>query len=663
MTGLFSERPAGGAAGPIDLSATPSFRLGPLEVRPSTREVRAADGALHVVEPRVMQVLVALALADGAVVSRDSLVARCWDGRIIGDDAINRPVAKVRKIADLSKPAAFAIDTIPRVGYRLRASEGAPPKDAAGEPRSVRLKPRLRALLIGLLSVAILTAAGAIGYRSYMDTPVASPVIAVLPFENLSSDRDTGRLARQVRDEVISVLDDNGLSVAPRSPIGLHTPAWARRSDAGSGPDLELQGQLLHDGDRADARITLRDKATGQAVWTSESGRPWRERAQLRQDLAATVNEAVQAAREPYRQPGLKIDPVTLGLHIRGVLAIEQPGVLRDVEAKLIMAEVVRRAPQFAAGHAYYAITLKPDCDPATAVGWRACDAARSEAERAIALYPAGAGAGYDALLQVRLLEHPTDLQGAETILRQGLAAAPSFPFLTMRACAFLVGLGRADEALPYCERAVALRPLGPPTNLRLAQALYAADEVTLSEQVYEEASRRAPDIDNLRRGLTEVAVFSGPPDQAAAILDDPARRSPTLTDDTLKALRLVLRARASGRPADIDAALGAVANTQQDPDTARHYEVMAAGLFNRPDMAFSALADAHPAVATGGGLLFLPVTETLRRDPRFWRLMTDRGVVRYWRTGNWPDFCRKPAFLAECRRRLGPVHHVEAKK
>lgn len=70
-----------------------------------------------------MQVLVALTRAADRVVSRDDLIRDCWSGRIVGDDAINGAVAKVRRLAHLTQEAAFKIETIPRVGYRLRIAE------------------------------------------------------------------------------------------------------------------------------------------------------------------------------------------------------------------------------------------------------------------------------------------------------------------------------------------------------------------------------------------------------------------------------------------------------------------------------------------------------------------------------------------------------------
>ena len=104
--------------GPSSLADEDDFQLGELCVRPSLREV-AVGGLRETLEPRVMQVLVALARANGAVLSRDELIRQCWGGRIVGEDAINRCVSKARQVAELGGSKAFEIETIPRVGYRL----------------------------------------------------------------------------------------------------------------------------------------------------------------------------------------------------------------------------------------------------------------------------------------------------------------------------------------------------------------------------------------------------------------------------------------------------------------------------------------------------------------------------------------------------------------
>ena len=109
---------AEGGADRIVLANEPPFRLGALDVTPAWRQVRFA-GENRTLEPRVMQVLVALAGAHGGIVGRDALVARCWDGRIVGENAINRVISILRALA--AETQAFGIETITKVGYRLRA--------------------------------------------------------------------------------------------------------------------------------------------------------------------------------------------------------------------------------------------------------------------------------------------------------------------------------------------------------------------------------------------------------------------------------------------------------------------------------------------------------------------------------------------------------------
>jgi DNA-binding winged helix-turn-helix (wHTH) protein/formylglycine-generating enzyme required for sulfatase activity/dienelactone hydrolase len=115
----------------VDLAVEPDFTLGALEVRPSSREV-LDSGEREVLEPRVMQVLVALARRRGQVVSRDQLIEECWAGRVVGEDAINRCIARVRRLAEAH--GGFAIETIARVGYRLTEQPGAARPNAASSP-------------------------------------------------------------------------------------------------------------------------------------------------------------------------------------------------------------------------------------------------------------------------------------------------------------------------------------------------------------------------------------------------------------------------------------------------------------------------------------------------------------------------------------------------
>ncbi|MBD2842108.1 winged helix-turn-helix domain-containing protein [Erythrobacter rubeus] len=125
----------------VELSKTSSFTLGGLLVEPALRAVQA-DGARVSLEPRVMQVLVLLASRAGEPVDRDTMVEQCWDGVIVGDDAIQRCIGRLRRLA--AEVGGYEIETIPKVGYRL-LEEGAP--TGSTPPRSqdrIASPPRLQ---------------------------------------------------------------------------------------------------------------------------------------------------------------------------------------------------------------------------------------------------------------------------------------------------------------------------------------------------------------------------------------------------------------------------------------------------------------------------------------------------------------------------------------
>ena len=100
------------------LAEMPDFAVGEALVCPATRTIDGPGGSTQV-EPRVMQVLIVLADASGGVVTRDTLLARCWGGVYAGDDSLNRAIAGVRRLASTIAAGSFEIETIPRTGYRL----------------------------------------------------------------------------------------------------------------------------------------------------------------------------------------------------------------------------------------------------------------------------------------------------------------------------------------------------------------------------------------------------------------------------------------------------------------------------------------------------------------------------------------------------------------
>lgn len=162
---------------PVVLAHSPAFRLGPVEVRPATREV-IGPGGREVIEPRIMQVLVALHDAGGEIVSRDDLIACCWDGRVVGDDAINRVISKLRRVGETVGGSAFRIETITKVGYRLVLENGVADNVPAVAP-TTPAKPQRpgvsRRALIGGAAAAAALGGGGIWYWQRGSAPSRIP--------------------------------------------------------------------------------------------------------------------------------------------------------------------------------------------------------------------------------------------------------------------------------------------------------------------------------------------------------------------------------------------------------------------------------------------------------------------------------------------------------
>jgi DNA-binding winged helix-turn-helix (wHTH) protein/Tfp pilus assembly protein PilF len=146
---------------PIILAHEPPFVLGPVQVTPSSLTLERG-GDRRVLEPKVMQALVVLARASGAVVSRDDLVATCWGGRFISEDAINRVLSRLRRQEEDLGAGVFKIETIPRVGYRLFVLPAARTEAPAETAGAVPSRTTRRVLVGGGVAAGALAVGGGV---------------------------------------------------------------------------------------------------------------------------------------------------------------------------------------------------------------------------------------------------------------------------------------------------------------------------------------------------------------------------------------------------------------------------------------------------------------------------------------------------------------------
>ena len=149
--------------GPLELAAAESLQLGEVELRFATLEI-VRDGQPQRVAPKAMAILLALAQRAGETVSHDLLLDLVWTHDEVTPDVLSRGVRDLRRALGDASPAQSVIQTIPRIGYRLRdrpsvlRESAQQPKTRAPELPQTTLPTQERLHRRPMLAVAMLAA-------------------------------------------------------------------------------------------------------------------------------------------------------------------------------------------------------------------------------------------------------------------------------------------------------------------------------------------------------------------------------------------------------------------------------------------------------------------------------------------------------------------------
>ena len=246
--------------GKVDLAHEPMFQLGIVHVHPATRQLSSGDRS-ETLEPRIMQVLVALYRA-GRIVTRDELIARCWDGRIVSDDAINRVISRIRHLASDIGQGSFRVETITKVGYRL---DPEPPRATVAPPESGAIsRSRLggidrRALIAGGV---ILAAAGAWRMGKPLVGPRINPEARNLFERGMEANRqgwiETGDQAKAYFEQAVDI-DPNFADAWGALALQMHTVQVEGSDEVGVADRIRSAARraLTLDPTQREARVAL----------------------------------------------------------------------------------------------------------------------------------------------------------------------------------------------------------------------------------------------------------------------------------------------------------------------------------------------------------------------------------------------------------------------
>lgn len=635
----------------VDLAHTPPFRIGSLEVRPSTREIMAGDRS-QVLEPRIMQVLVGLARRRGEVVSRDDLIASCWGGRVVGDDAIDRCIGAIRRLAQTY--GGFSVETIVRVGYRLNEANGE--REPAQRPSFWR-RPRAgpRAWAVAALAALVVAASGAWLLRDRLRPAEKAHEIrvAVLPFDVLSPGQNLRYFADGLRDEILGVLSSNQvLAVSRNESLALRGPNSRQGIDR-LGVGLLLDGTVQRNGENLRVRLHVDDARAHVTLWSRDFEGPAKDADVLQARVAGSATIVTNWLVSDRYGLGAKIDRATLAAYLEAGDELDNRGGDRAIP---ILRQIVARAPDFSYGHSALALALAisavaaPDAERPALLA-----ETRTEARRALDLDPRN-GEGYLALA---MLTPPHAWQAREGLISKGLSIDPTSPYLPAIYSTLLADLGRSREALAMQQRGVAAAPYWPRGQAYLVRRLADQGRIGQARATAARTARLWPENNYVSQTRFRLAMESAPAALALSLLEESIARPSGTFPAAADVWRTFLRARDTHDKALRSRAAQSLVEAADAAVVDSRAAVAGLAMLGDVDAAFSQAeglrsleGQARPyGLDDTTSVLFAPITRPLRQDPRFMPLAASLGLVAYWRaTGRWPDFCAEPGLPYDCK-------------
>src|SRR5260370_5740554 len=140
--------------------------------------------------------------------------------------------------------------------------------------------------------------------------------IAVLPFENLSDEKENAYFADGIQDDILTNLSKIGdLKVISRTSVMSYRGHTPNLRDIGKalGVATILEGSVRRAGNRVRVNVQLIDANTAQHLWANDYDRDLTDEFPIQTDLAQKITEALQARLSPTEKAQIERKPTDNG--------------------------------------------------------------------------------------------------------------------------------------------------------------------------------------------------------------------------------------------------------------------------------------------------------------------------------------------------------------
>jgi DNA-binding response OmpR family regulator/TolB-like protein/predicted Zn-dependent protease len=430
----------------------------------------------------------------------------------------------------------------PESALWARPSDVQPVRTMEDTPRQVAVAPRTghRRYIVPLTALALVLVGAAVvrvwiskepsRESAAMVTPSFAPPpnsIAVLPFINLSGDKDQEYFSDGLSEELIDML-----TKVPELRVPARTSSFYFKGKRETIVDIAkalgvahvLEGSVRKSGNTLRITAQLVRVDNGYHVWSETYDRKPDDIFKIQDEIAGAVVTALKAHLLPMQQPSDQEELRTgnlaaYNLYLQGRQSYNQGDAAGYQRAVTAFRAATTLDSRYAAAYTDLALAqfwLTADTPEDVATDTAGFDSALAAANKAVALAP-GLAAGYSARGFLRAV-FQFDFAGAQADLDKAVALNPGDANVLHRSAVLLAVLGKLPEAIAREEQALALDPLSGEICMRLGFFLAANRQFAQARPLYEKALAIAPNSTLARYHLAELELLEHQPERALAI-------------------------------------------------------------------------------------------------------------------------------------------------
>src|SRR6266446_3996263 len=191
--------------------------------------------------------------------------------------------------------------------------------------------------------------------------------VAVLPFENLSSDKENAFFAQGIQDEIITTLSKiSGLRVISRTSTAYYNSAPENLAEIARQLRVSnvLEGSVQKAGDRVHINVQLIRADDDAHLWAQSYDRQLTDIFGVEAEVAKSIADSLQATLSPQEKARVETKPTTNAdayvLYLRAREYQTRPdNLLQDFKAAIDLYEqAIKLDPNFALAHARLSATI-----------------------------------------------------------------------------------------------------------------------------------------------------------------------------------------------------------------------------------------------------------------------------------------------------------------